>query len=399
MNRREFLRTCGAGVVGWSLWPSLAPARAEGADADEAQIRRRIEAHRPSRRRRLPRDFPARVGAAHVAGKYHFTDRPFLLEGAERLLALGTRLGKFWFTPERIAHFYPFNSRWPECKSLLDLARSEYFERLWDLPFATLLLEAMTEREWPAGGASSDEIASAYFELTAYLYRRLRDRPVTVILQNWEGDWLLRGRGGELWRPPPADWPQRCDAMVGWIRARQRGVSRARAEFGRGARCRVAHALEVNRVTDLWAGIPTVTEHVLPRVRVDLVSYSCYDGMSDGVTLWKCIAEIRRRARTTGMFGPRAVCIGEVGIPENERPQDIPERWDELLGAMLASQVRYIALWELYCNELNPRLNPPPAVPVKNPDELRGFWLVKPDGTLSETGRFFRALWERGGRF
>ncbi len=68
--------------------PPLSPARRE-------EMLRLIDAHRPSRLAKLPDGFNRRVGATHVAGKYHFTTKPFLLEGAARLLELGTRLGKF----------------------------------------------------------------------------------------------------------------------------------------------------------------------------------------------------------------------------------------------------------------------------------------------------------------
>jgi len=129
-----------------------------------------------------------------------------------------------------------------------------------------------------------------------------------------------------------------------------------------------------------------------------LVSYSCYDGMKDGVTLWKCIAEIKRHARTTGFFKKHPVYIGEIGIPENIHPERLSERWDELFGAMLASDVPYIAMWELYCNELNPKVQPQPTVPVKSFSDVRGFWLVRPDGSLSETGKFFTNLWQRSAK-
>jgi hypothetical protein len=403
MNRRHFLRTVAGGTGLVALHPlAAAPGPAtragRGADPDDERIRRLIDAHRPSRLRRLPRDFNARVGATHVGGKYHLTNQPFLLEGAEKLLELGTRLGKFWFTPGAPARHYPFNHHWPACATLVDLARTEYYRRLFALPFATFILEASLPREGPGQAAAGEleEITRAYADLTAHLYEVFRHRRVTVILQHWEGDWLLRGRGGEPWHPPPDDWQERCAGMIKWLAARQAGVAKARAQFGRGAKCRIAHATEVNRVTDLWNGIPTLTEHVLPHVEVDLVSYSCYDGMKDGVTLWKCIREIKRRARTTGLFGQNPVYIGEAGIPENERPDRLTERWDELLGAMLAADVPYIAMWELYCNELNPRSSPPPAVPVKNFGDVRGFWLVRPDGSLSETGKFFTGLWRRG---
>jgi len=404
MNRRNFLQSV-AGGAGWLALNPLAAmsrpaAKATVKSVEDQKIQRLIDAHRPSRLKKLPRDFNARVGASHVAGRYHLTSKPFLIEGAEKLLELGSRLGKFWFTPNSQAAYYPFNSNWEPCATLVDLARSQYFQQLFALPFSTIILETAMPLEWPtangeAAAGSLREISEAYFDLAAYLYRVLRQRRVTVILQHWEGDWLLRGRGGERWDPPPADWKQRCEAMVQWLAARQQGVTKARIEFGKRAKCRIAHAAEVNRVADLWKGIPTMTEHVLPGVELDLVSYSCYDGMKDGLTLWKCIAEIKRHARTTGFFRKNPVYIGEVGIPEHDQPDRLLERWDELFGTMLAAEVPYIAMWELYCNEIYPNLNPPPAVPIKNFKDVRGFWLVRPDGSLSETGKFFTSLWQR----
>lgn len=380
-----------------------------GSPADESdltperrrEIQQRIEAHRPSRLARLPADFRRRVGATHVAGQYHLTDRPFLLEGAAKLLELGTRLGKFWLIPRDLERSYPFHHRWDRHDSLVSLARSEPFAELLALPFETLLFEAHAPREetWnrPNLPASFYEAVTAeFYELTAHLYRVCRDRAVTIILQHWEGDWLLRG-AGQTWDPPPADWRARCERMQRWLAARQAGVNRARREYGAGARCRVAHAAEVNRVTDAWRGIPTMTRDVLPGVELDLVSYSAYDGLADGVTLWRCVEEIRRHARTGELFGPRAVYVGEIGLPENEQPERVAERWDEWLGALLALDVPWVVQWELYCNEPAPHLRPPPRPPITDPAHLRGFWLVRPDGALSRTGRFLHDLWQRAG--
>ncbi|MCX7872794.1 MAG: hypothetical protein N2487_05865, partial [Verrucomicrobiae bacterium] len=90
----------------------------------------------------------------------------------------------------------------------------------------------------------------------------------------------------------------------------------AREEFRKGAECVVAHAAEVNRVTDAWKNIPTMTRDVLPHVELDLVSYSAYDGMKDPLTMWKCIQEIRANVRTSSLFGAQSIYIGEIGIPE-----------------------------------------------------------------------------------
>lgn len=394
VNRRRFLRVVTGSASVLALHPAAAvppPAVKRAArltDAD-AKLRELIDAHRPSRLPRLPPHFDARVGAAHVDGKYCLSEQPFLLEGARKLLALGTRLGKFWFMPGGVAKDYSFHSEWGRYASPLELARSKYFQELFALPFSTFILEA------PLPANNLVQVTQDFYELAVYLYRLFCDRRVTIIIQHWEGDWLLRGRGGETWNPPPADWRQRCERMAEQLAARQAGIATARAAHGQGAQCRVAHAAEVNRVADLWKGIPTMTEHVLPNVELDLVSYSSYDGLKDGVTLWRCIAEIKKHARTTGLFGPNPVYVGEIGLPENEQPERVAERWDEWFGALLATDVPYVAMWELYCNELNPKRRPRPQAPVNNFSDVRGFGLVRPDGSLSQTGRFFQDLWQR----
>ncbi|MBK9139666.1 MAG: hypothetical protein IPM17_13030 [Verrucomicrobia bacterium] len=339
------------------------------------------------------------MGATHVAGKYHFTKKPFLLEGAEKLLELGTRLGKFWLIPRDVERSYPFNHRWSRHDTLLSLARSEPFAELLAMPFETLVFEAHEPcgERWKQGGLSPsfyDAITAEWYDLTAHLYRVCRERDLTIILQHWEGDWLLRG-AGQPWNPPPADWRALCERMQRWLAARQAGVTRARRDHAASAKCRVAHAAEVNRVLDAWQGIPTMTREVLPGVELDLVSYSAYDALGDGLTLWRCVEEIRRHARTGAMFGPGAVFVGEIGIPENEQPDRITERWDEWLGALLAADVPYIVQWELFCNELNPRLQPAPTPPIREAAQARGFWLVRPDGSLGEGGRYFHGLWQR----
>src|SRR5262245_61770000 len=212
MNRRTFIKTVGCSVA----WPSLAVA-AESPANDE--IRAKIDAHRPSRLSKLPSDFNSRVGATHVAGKYHFTSKPFLIEGAEKLIELGTRFGKFWFMPHGGAHDYPFNSTWSKAKNFVELAKMDYWEQLFALPFKTLILEAHSlhgeslRKDQPQ--RFYDSIANDFAEITTHFYRKFRDRDITIVLQHWEGDWLLRG-AGEKWNPPPDDWKQRCERMQKW---------------------------------------------------------------------------------------------------------------------------------------------------------------------------------------
>jgi hypothetical protein len=273
------------------------------------------------------------------------------------------------------------------------------------MPFETILLTttAPSEEGWRREGRTEAyyaKITANYYDLAAHFYGIYRDREVTVVFQNWEGDWMLRGIGLP-WSPPPADWQERCGQMQRWIAAKQAGVNKARAELGKNAKCTIAHAVEVNRVADAWKGIPTVTRNVLPGVEVDLVSYSAYDGINSGEALlfWKCLDEIRAHIRTGPLFGPGAIMVGEYGIPENDAPKRIRERCDEMVGVMLAQKVLFAAHWELYCNELAGKpadlKASPPLLPIKNPSQMRGFWLVKPDGDFGETGKFFSEQWAR----
>ena len=104
ISRRKFVRDVSAVALASSF------ARAAETEAEDAKVLARIEAHRPSCLEKLPKEFAARVGSAHVSGRYFLTEKPFLIEGAERLLALGTRLGKFWFEPDRPERSYPFHT-------------------------------------------------------------------------------------------------------------------------------------------------------------------------------------------------------------------------------------------------------------------------------------------------
>src|SRR5258705_13965885 len=109
IHRRGFLKSVSAALL------AVTPRQLLAADAEEdARISQLIDAHRPSRFASLPNDLPDRIGATHVDGKYHLTDKPFLIEGAEKLLELGTRVGKFWFIPHSLPGDYRFNSQWPK---------------------------------------------------------------------------------------------------------------------------------------------------------------------------------------------------------------------------------------------------------------------------------------------
>jgi hypothetical protein len=189
---------------------------------------------------------------------------------------------------------------------------------------------------------------------------------------------------------------RRAELMVAWFRARQRAVDRARMDCP-GTKCRVLHAAEVNKVHDAASGIPTLHTHVLPKVQVDLISWSCYDGLATPESLWHGI-EILRQADCPDPKRRPTVFIGEIGLPEHgQTRQDVREWWDTRLGALFALDVPWIVHWELYCNEPRDGVGRHEAM-VRPQEIMKGFWLLRPDGTLSWSGEVLREILGRTGK-
>lgn len=391
------------------------------AQLTDDQILQNIEKHQPLKGAKISKNIQHKLGATHVAGKYYFTNEPYLIEGARKMNEMGYGVFKVWF--RKTGSGYPYNSNWnlPAKLSLTELAQHPYWATTFDMPFSTFALSVDG-----AGVKTTDSSAKAeeqeVYELTKYLLQRYKDRKIKFIIHNWEGDWMMRGgtgdyarwsrKAGELIRAVdgdrktvlvPADSMQRINAMAKWFTARQNGVARARAEFPNSS-CTVYHAIEANKVMDSQEGIPGIVNSVLPLVETDMVSWSCYDGMDQyGVKLYKGIEYIQSLMRPTSyMKGKKVVFLGEIGIPEQRyeglTTQDaVVARWDAYIGVCEALNVPYIIQWELYCNEpKNEELRK--LNDVRKTDEMRGFWLIRPDGTTSFAGAYFDRLLKNAGK-
>ncbi len=393
----------------------------EKKNLNDRQIAEVIDKNCPLKGARIPSDIKDRLGATHVAGKYYFTSEPYLIEGCRKLNEMGYGIVKLWF--RKNPGGYPYNSEWnlPQNITLKELAQHPYYAACFDMPFSTIALSVDG-----AGVKSTDETAAKeeieIYELTKYLLEKYRDREVTFILHNWEGDWMMRGgtgdyarwsrKAGELFRAVdgdrytvlvPADSTERVNAMVKWFNARQNGVNRARAEV-KNTKCKVYHAIEANKVMDSMDGIPGIANYVLPQVETDMVSWSCYDGMDPaGIKLYRGIDYLRSQMKPTPyMKGKRIVFLGEIGIPEQRyeglmEKEPVTDRWDTFVGVCLAQDIPYLIQWELYCNEpKNEELRK--LNDVRKTDEMRGFWLIRPDGSKSWVAEYFDLLLNNAGK-
>ncbi|HVT58321.1 MAG TPA: hypothetical protein VHR45_07965 [Thermoanaerobaculia bacterium] len=330
------------------------------------------------------------LGAAHAGGTYDLTAEDFLNEGADQLLALGTRVIKVWLTPE-IAQLYPFHSLWgPPPGSPVELARHPYFQVLFAKPFSTYLLivEPVTGSPEFLAGMTGGQVAAEsrqIYELARYLLATYAGTGKTFVLQNWEGDHLLRAGLAEGIDPEPA----RLRGMTQWWNARQDGVERARAEAGSAGErgVTVAHAAEVNQLRAAIRGAVTATNDVLPYTHADLYSYSSWDIDFDPAQLTRALDYLQSKAPPSALYGRRNILLGEYGMPRDLTPRgaDRPSRLRELGDAALAWGVRYAVYWQIYCNEL---LHSVTARPVNA--DLRGFWLIRPDGVRTKMWRDLR---------
>ncbi|MDR2627308.1 MAG: hypothetical protein LBC40_04665, partial [Dysgonamonadaceae bacterium] len=380
-------------------------------ELSDEEILSRIIRFKPSNGMKIPKNIKDRLGATHVSGKYHLTNEAFIVEGAKQINRLGYGILKLWFDVEKdYAKGYIYNSSWNLEKNITPekLAGHPYYKSCFDLPFTAISL-CLNERFPGVSDIDSQSlqiVEKNMYDLTKYLLETYRERSVTFIIQNWEGDWLLRGGTGEASRwhlhGAPSNYPIRVKNMCDWITARQKGVNKARMEAGK-SRCKVLHAVEANRVMDGMNGIPSIATHVLPEVEIDLVSWSAYDGIAQdgGIKLYRGIDFLRSRLRTTPyMKGEKTVMIGEIGYPENinnRTKEEVCKMWDSFMGVFLSQNIPYIFHWELYCNEPKTNESGNKPYPLKKAEELRGFWLIRPDGTESWAQQYLSSLLKQSG--
>src|SRR5436853_7864191 len=114
------------------------------------------------------------------------------------------------------------------------MAQSKYYAALFAKPFSTFLLVTYAPGRpdhYYLKGMNEEDIkreSNDFYELTRYLLVKYKTTGKTFVLQNWEGDWSLRGGV-----PPGKDpTPINVGGMIRWLNARQDGVERARKAVG-----------------------------------------------------------------------------------------------------------------------------------------------------------------------
>ena len=321
-------------------------------------------------------------GAAHVAGLYHVTSPgtgSFVLDGFELIKDIGFSGVKFFLSQQYISQDYLLEPAWSGVPtSLKTLAQLSEFSTafadanvnlfflntfafstsdesdLWKFPLrdqTTLLTDQYNE----------------FYDLADHLLSTYSGK--TFILQNWEGDWALRGGTAE------ADFNnitgRRVDRMVAFYQTRARAIEDAR-KANQSSTTQVLHAIECNRVIDSLhdSSFPSVANIVLPRLRgsIDLVSYSAYDSVfnlpiggggggayyTDQNTMLAAIET--KLPAAFALLEERSgvpVFIGEWGIDENATPGGYDDATiiQKVYDVAVDYGIPYHVYWQVFNNE------------------------------------------------
>jgi len=165
-----------------------------------AEILPRVNAARPLRGGAIPADLKNTLGVTHYDGHYHLTDKPFLIEGAEAIRRLGMNVAKFWLHEEGLPGYgYNTDETWKKSIStgrLVDVLKHRDYVEALSHPFTTVLLEVFAlkgdKSSFFEGDNDFKDEEGQFYEVAAYLFKTYADPDITFILQDWEGDWMLR---------------------------------------------------------------------------------------------------------------------------------------------------------------------------------------------------------------
>lgn len=154
-------------------------------------------------------------------------------------------------------------------------------------------------------------------------------------------------------------------------------------------------AAEVNLIKDsMTTGAPNMINRVIPNVDLDMLSYSSYDTQDSPEDFPAALQFMAQQHRRTEHSPPgnRAIFVAEFGKPQQHtNPAILQSTVRNVVNSALSFGAGYVLFWETYCNECTVASDPgcsdnrcrDPKYPVDNPDHLNGFWLVKPDGSVS----------------
>jgi len=352
-----------------------------------------------------------RVGVTYWGSRYipdYDAQQSGMRSAASALQALGTKVIKL--SAGNLEKEYAFDN-WdiPAIRELADVFAQAPFQEVFAADFTTYFIVA---GEWNSVGwadglddAERILVSDEFYRAAKALFETYRGSGKTFILQNWEGDNTLAYSDGSQ---------TAVQGITDYYNARQDGIRRAQTECGMENGVRVFGALEVNRIL-LYSEYPTLLEAVVPHTYADLYLYSAYekkDPLAVGyfgealtrkvIKTWVMAAldKLAEAAPDSEYFGANNIALSEFGYPETLGEKQVPfldgDSWQRLITqatveAGLDWGVQYMVYWELYCNEYMDGKIPQDWRSLTAAD-MNGFWLIRPDGSKTQSYDYFYEL-------
>lgn len=331
-----------------------------------------------------------KVGCAHVKGLYTYpaASGTQLKDGCDVIASLSQQVLKIYLTKDYTTD-YPLQTAWGGTPAnLTQLAQLAVFaDRIAefdDIIFTTFTFANGTTNWWrvQASNANLQAEYTEIYNLAVHLLTTYNNSGKHFTIQNWEGDWAFM----DAFTPDTRVDRAYVDYYAAFLNVRQRAVSDARKATAH-SNVTVKNAVEVNRVVDSrLRHRARILTSLKGRINPDVLSFSAYDativdqgGWGASTSAWQTATEpvFRDALRTIKRAFPLAeVQIGEFGYPENEAPggHDIPEMILTTYTVALEQGCTRFIYWQVFDNEPNMTYT------------YRGYWYVKPDGTITSTG-------------
>lgn len=337
-----------------------------------------------------------RIGSANVAGKYDVpNDGQQFKNGADQIFAKGLPVLKVYCTKDYLTD-YPLQSSWSLvpttlaqlCATTQFIAEFAKFQKI----VMTCFTFANGTTNWWRVDPSNAKLTAEYTEMKAlavYLLTTYNGTGKEFVFQNWEGDWAFMDSFTVDTYVPR----KMVDYYAAFLGARQRAITDARRQVD--SDCTVLMAFEANRVLDarLSPHLRRVLKDIAPRLQPDVISYSAYDstiveqgGFGASLAAWQAATTpvFQKALRQISLMFPGVpVQIGEFGYPENQAP--VGRNCGDMVTVtynLFAStpHAQNFIYWQVFDNE-----EISPGVP-------RGFYIIKPDGSTSDSGAALAAL-------
>lgn len=359
-----------------------------------------------------------RISTAHLSGKYPKFEAEYLVSGAKEARELGFQSIEIFLHPaicwadnskqkgiyqtvDWCRHTEPYG---PEpttlANSLTELASHPRYKEFFALPFKTVLVTAETIRKKNGSNyflqiafneftpEELDALYKDFYDLTIHLLSTYKKSGKTIILQTPnEMDWSMLGTFDTTKTPTPLA----IKNATSYWNTIQNAVNDAKNTIPEDG-IKVYHGCELNLAQKAMKGATTVTNDVLPNTHCDLYGYSAYDTVlmnvsnsADTSSLTKALDYIASKAPDSKDFGNKNIYISEIGIAE--RPYltiDTGLLLTKYISQALSWGTPLVNTWALYDNECTVYL------PTSN-DSCPGYWVKKPDGSLSNTFQNIKA--------